>query len=150
MRIPVQMLVPLVVLVAGAAGAGSGPSLGARHYGEPLPDGRAVSVADAIADFDRYAGQARNFSGRITQVCQAKGCWTMLETDGAAARVMFGNHAFFIPVDSTGNAVVHGALTRHRLSPVAALHVARDAGHDRPDPELEYRIVADGVRISTP
>lgn len=132
-------------LLAAAAGLHAGEP---QHYGEPLPPGETVPVSAAIDAIDAHDGQAGRFSGRITQVCQTKGCWLMLEDDGRAARVMFGNHAFFIPMDSTGRAEVHGVLQRHTLTPEMAQHLAEDAGRSTPDPEVEYRIVADGVVIA--
>ncbi|NZA25640.1 DUF4920 domain-containing protein [Luteimonas sp. SJ-92] len=139
----------LSLLLAMLFAAGTAQA-GAQAYGEPLPPGEAVPVSEAIDDFDAHAGAPRRFSGRITQVCQAKGCWMMLEDEGRAARVMFGDHAFAIPKDSTGAAEVHGVLTRKELSEEAAQHLAEDAGRDAPDPTIEYRIVAEGVEIAAP
>ncbi|MDH5823081.1 DUF4920 domain-containing protein [Luteimonas sp. RD2P54] len=142
MRPPVLSLA--LLLASGAVHAGP------QVYGEPLPPGEAVPVSAAIADFTAHAETPRRFSGRIAQVCQAKGCWMMLEQDGRAARVMFGDHAFYIPKDSTGAAEVHGVLTRHELTEAAARHLAEDAGQAAPAPSVEYRIVADGVEIAAP
>ncbi|MGY0632808.1 DUF4920 domain-containing protein [Luteimonas sp. A478] len=115
-------------------------------YGEPFTDGPAVLVSAAIADFDAHAGEPQSFSGRITEVCQTKGCWMMLEHEGQAARVMFGNHAFFLPKDTTGSAVVHGVLERKELTPEQVEHFTGDSGSGAPAEPVEYRIVADGVR----
>lgn len=139
-----RMFPVLVLLAAAAAGLHAAEP---QRYGEPLPPGQAVPVSAAIDDIDAHAGRPGRFSGRITQVCQTKGCWMMLEDDGRAARVMFGSHAFFIPMDATGRAEVHGVLQRHALTPEMARHLAEDAGRDEPDPQVEYRIVADGVEI---
>jgi len=117
-------------------------------YGEPFADGAAVPVSEAIAAFDAHAGEARLFSGRITEVCQAKGCWMMLEHDGQAARVMFGQHAFFLPGDASGAAVVHGVLERRELTPAQVEHFAADSGKRLAVEPVEYRIVADGVRVA--
>lgn len=116
-------------------------------YGKPFADGAAVPVSQAIAAFDAHAGKAGRFSGRITEVCQAKGCWMMLEHEGQTARVMFGNDAFFLPKDASGSAVVHGLLERKQLTPEQAKHLADDAGKGLAVDPVEYRIVADGVRL---
>lgn len=116
-------------------------------YGQPFADGTAVPVSEAIAGFDAHAGKAGLYSGRITKVCQAMGCWMMLEHEGQAARVMFGEDDFFIPKDSTGTAVVHGVLGRKELIPAQMEHLSRD-GKDATVEAVEYRIVADGVRLS--
>ena len=119
----------------------------AKSYGEAFADGPTVSVSQAIAHFDVHAGEPRLFSGRITEVCQAKGCWMMLENDGDTARVMFGKHAFFLPIDTRGTAVVHGVLERKVLTPEQVEHFAGDGGNGLPVQAMEYRIVADGVRV---
>lgn len=121
----------------------------ARSYGSAFEDGPAVPVSEAIARFDANAGAPRRFSGRITEVCQAKGCWLMLEDDGQVARVMFGNHHFFIPKDSSGSAVVHGVLERKELTTGQVEHFSSDSGKGVPATPVEYRIVADGVRVTS-
>lgn len=118
-------------------------------YGEAFEDGPAVPVSAALADFDGHAGEPMRFSGRITEVCQTKGCWMMLEHDGEAARVMFGNHAFFLPKDATGTAVVHGVLERKELTPEQVDHFTGDSATGTQAEAVEYRIVADGVRVSS-
>ena len=59
-------------------------------YGEAFADGAAVPVSEAIAAFDSHEGSPGIFTGRITEVCQMKGCWMVLEHEGQSARVMFG------------------------------------------------------------
>ncbi|MBN8726261.1 MAG: DUF4920 domain-containing protein [Xanthomonadales bacterium] len=139
MRLVSAVLLSAIASVACAAGAAS--------YGEAFADGPAVPVSEAIERFDAHAGAPRLFSGRITEVCQAKGCWMMLEQDGETARVMFGNHALFLPKDTRGAAVVHGVLERKELTPEQVEHFRED-GNALPAQSVEYRIVADGVRVN--
>lgn len=117
-------------------------------YGEPMPAGNATPISAAIADFDAHAGVPQRFSGRITEVCQAKGCWMMLEDDGRAVRVMFGEHNFYIPKNAAGNAIVYGVLSRKVLSPEAVAHLTEDGPDKIAAAPEEYRIVADGIEIS--
>jgi hypothetical protein len=138
------MRLPSVLALLLAAGAVAA----ATPYGEPLPEGETVPVSVAIAGFDAHAGQPRRFSGRITSVCQARGCWMMLEDGGVAARVMFGDHDFAVPGDATGAAVVHGVLSRKELTPEQVAHLAADGKGVAAAP-VEYRITADGVEIGS-
>lgn len=138
-------LIPAFFVLALALPAHAGE---AASYGEAFADGPAVPVSEAIARFDAHAGEPRRFSGRITEVCQAKGCWLMLEDDGQVARVMFGDHAFFLPKDTQGSAVVHGVLERKELTPAQAGHLAEDSAKGIAVEPVEYRIVADGVRVA--
>lgn len=134
------------VLSAAALVAHAGET---TAYGEAFAeDAVAVPVSVAIAGFDAHAGEARAFSGRITEVCQARGCWMMLEDDGRSARVMFGDHAFFLPKDASGSAVVHGVLERKELTPEQVEHLSGDSGKGIAAEPVEYRIVADGVRVA--
>ena len=146
MRLPIARLMPVllpVLLLASSAAAAATP------YGKPLPAGDTVPVSEAIADFAAHADRPQRFSGRITEVCQAKGCWMMLEDDGKVARVMFGNHDFYVPKDSAGAAVVHGVLTRKELTPAQVEHLSGDSGKGIAAEPVEYRITADGVEIAS-
>ena len=138
------VLVPLLFAAAAAAIA-AGPA----SWGKPLPEGASTPISQAIAGFDAHAGKPARFSGRIAQVCQAKGCWMTLEDDGQTARVMFGDHAFFLPKDTTGRAEVHGVLSRKELTAAQVQHLQEDA-KGLPVSPVEYRIVADGVVVLSP
>ncbi|WP_460823056.1 DUF4920 domain-containing protein [Lysobacter olei] len=140
MRVLAACLLSTATLLAHASGATS--------YGKAFAEGPAVPVSTAIAAFDAHAGAPRRFSGRITEVCQAKGCWMMLEHNGQAARVKFGDHDFFLPKDASGTAVVHGVLERKELTAEQAKHFSEDSSKRLPVAPVEYRIIADGVQVS--
>ena len=137
-----------VFLSAATLFAHAGEPAASTAYGEAFADGPTVPVSEAVTAFDQHAGGPRRFSGRITEVCQAKGCWMMLEDNGQAARVMFGDHAFYLPKDTRGSAVVHGVLERKELTPEQVEHLTGDSGKGIPAQPVEYRIVADGVRVA--
>lgn len=128
----------LLTLAAAAHAAGATP------YGKPLPEGASTPIAQAVADFDAHAGKPARFSGRITEVCQAEGCWMVLEDNGQSARVMFADHAFLVPKDSAGPADVHGVLSRKQLTPEQVKHLEDDS-NGLPVSPVEYRILADGA-----
>lgn len=118
----------------------------AADYGEPIPEGDAIAIAAAAADPAAHAGQPAKFSGRITQVCQKKGCWVVLEQDGASARVMAKDHGFAVPMDATGEAIAYGVLQEEPISAEHAKHLVEDDGAKAPA-DRELRIVATGIRI---
>lgn len=137
-----RILVPLALFaVIGLAHAGE-----PARFGRPLPASAPVAVADAVAAFDQHAGKPARFSGRITEVCQAEGCWMVLEDNGQTARVMFKDHAFLIPKDSSGRALVGGVLSRKELTPEQVAHLEEDGKGLKVSP-VEYRILADGLEI---
>ena len=137
-----RTLVSLALLSAiGLAHAGE-----PLRYGKPLPATAAVPVGEAVAAFDQHAGKPQRYSGRITQVCQNQGCWMMLEDNGQAARVMFKDHAFLIPKDSSGHAEVVGVLSRKELTPEQVGHLRAESQGLEVAP-VEYRILAEGAEI---
>lgn len=142
-----RLLPTLVLLLSACVPVAATPT--PTPYGKPVPAGETVPVSQAIEAFDAHADRPQRFSGRITEVCQAKGCWMMLEDDGKAARVMFGDHAFSIPGDTTGRAVVHGVLTRRQLTPEQAAHLAGDSASGGAVEPVEYRITADGIEVAS-
>ena len=132
----------LLLTLAGGVAAGE-----ATHYGKPLPEMDAVSISEAVASFDEHAGKQQRFSGRITEVCQKKGCWMVLEDNGQTARVMFGeDHDLVVPKDSHGHAEVGGVLSRRDLSSEEIEHMKSDGKGLAVSP-VEYRIAADSVSI---
>ena len=137
-----RTLVSLALLSAiGLAHAGE-----PLRYGKPLPATAAVPVSEAVTAFDQHAGKPMRYSGRIAEVCQAEGCWLVLEDNGQTARVMFKDHAFLVPKDSSGRAQVGGVLSRKELTPEQVAHLQEDGKGLAVSP-VEYRILADGLEI---
>ena len=134
-----------MLLITGVAMASGRSSW--EKFGADLPqDGPVVPLATALADPAAHVGQAKVFSGRVVDVCQKKGCWVMLEDDGQGARVLLGDHDFYVPKDVRGPAQVHGVLSRVALSPAAQRHTAQETS-GATVPTVEYRILADGVQM---
>jgi hypothetical protein len=128
-------LVALSLLAFAPAFAASEPEPvaivdGHPVYGEQMPAGDPTAIGQVLADVDQYAGKPQKFSGRVTKVCQKKGCWMVLADGEQSARVMFGEDDFFIPKDTSGDAVVYGTLTAKTMSEGMAKHLAKDEGKD--------------------
>ena len=133
-----HLLIPLLLCLAPAALA--------ADYGEPMPAGDAIDIATAAADPAAHAGKPAKFSGRITEVCQKKGCWVVLEQDGQSARVMAKDHGFEVPKDASGPAVAYGVLQVEPISEEHARHLVEDDGAKAPA-KYELRIVATSVSL---
>lgn len=126
----------------------SAPAALAASYGAALPAGESTALSAALQGFDpAAAAEPRLLHGRIVEVCQAKGCWAVLEDEGVSARLMMRGHAFSIPKDYRGPARVHGSLQRTELSDEAAAHLAADAGKPVPAERVEYRIDTLGIEL---
>lgn len=119
-------------------------------YGEKMPvEPQAIALSKALTGAD--LSKALKLSGRIGQVCQSAGCWMMLTDGDAAVRVKFGDHAFVIPTDTQGEAVVYGTLAKKELTLDESKHMAEDAGKDPAtvtEPTVEYRMVATALRVT--
>lgn len=118
-----------------------------QSFGAEMPAGDALPVSAVLDDPEHFGEPARKFSGRVTQVCQHKGCWMMLEDDGRAVRVIMADHGFALPKDASGRAVVYGVLGEQELSQDAAEHLAEDAGDGQPVDRREFRITALAVTL---
>lgn len=119
-------------------------------YGAQMPEGDATSIGTALSAAEKYAGTPQKFSGRVTKVCQKKGCWMVLASGEQSARVMFGKDDFFIPKNTSGDAVVHGTLILKPMSEAEAKHMAEDGGQDPSKvsgPAMEVQISATSVML---
>ncbi|UXI67480.1 DUF4920 domain-containing protein [Tahibacter amnicola] len=119
-----------------------------RTYGQALPAdaGSAAPLAQVAARPQDFAGKARAFRGRITEICQKQGCWMVLEDDGQFARVFMKDHGFSVPKDASGAAEVYGILTVKTLSAEEIAHLQSE-GRSAVKP-TELTIEATGVRLS--
>jgi hypothetical protein len=122
------------------------PAVLATNYGVPMPAGDTIAIAAAAADPAAHAGKPQRFSGRITEVCQKKGCWVVLEQDGQSARVMAKDHGFAVPKDASGEAIAYGVLEAEPITEEHARHLVEDDGAKAPA-ERELRIVATAIEI---
>lgn len=142
--------IPLFALLFASSVALAGGDAPAR-YGAPLPaDAEPVPLATAIARDEAEGRFEGALEGRITQVCRRKGCFVVLADDAMHARVVFRDHAFFVPTDTrTGPAVAHGTLEAVELDGTRADHYASDAGEARATtgPLRKWRLVATGIEL---
>jgi hypothetical protein len=151
----IRLISALFVLACAPALAEDGASTpttsarGTQVFGEAMPLGRPVGIATALASADQWQGRRTKFEGRITQVCQNKGCWLVLADGDRYARVA-GGHAWFLPKDTSGNAVVYGTLSERTVSEEFAKHLAEDSGRDPAQvtgEQVEFRIDASSVEL---
>ena len=116
-------------------------------YGQQWPTESTVStgIAVALQQPETYTEGQHVITGRVTQVCQKKGCWMILAEGDAFARVDFNDHAFLIPKDTQGQAAVYGRLVKKQLSAEQRAHYAEEGAGELPADS--YELVADAVRI---
>lgn len=141
------MCLPFRSLLLAVCCALSLPVSAAEIYGAPMPEGQPVAAEALLAEAEAHAGQSLKVEGRITEVCQAKGCWVMLDAgNGTGIRVKTA-HQFFLPKDAHGTAVVYGEFKAAELSEAQAAHFAED-GNSAAKPGREWQIIATSIIVS--
>lgn len=103
-----------------------------RSYGEKIDLVGSISTMEMTKKYQSLSMADTlqlKFSGKVTAVCQAKGCWMKLAlTDGSEVMVRFKDYGFFVPKDGTGKfAVVNGTAFVTTLSTQDQKHYAEDA-----------------------
>ena len=115
----------------GKAGAVYGATLAEQA---PAPVAIDVVAANAAA----HVGTTGAWSGRIAEVCQKQGCWLVLAGErGELARVFMHDHAFSVPKNASGDAIVYGTLSEKQLSADELAHLAKDGANAPAARELQ-------------
>ena len=106
--------------------------------GETIKRGSALaakihrsSVEKAYDAPGEIAGKTVEVQGVIVRSCKKEGCWMEMadEEGGKSVRVTFGDHAFFIPLNSAGMKVrVQGVFKTTVLSKEKVDHMIKDDG----------------------
>lgn len=116
-----------------------------------------ISVSKAFGDADVLKGKSVKIEGTVESVCQAMGCWFVLqgEKPEQTIRITAKDHGFFMPKASKGKkAVIEGELAVKELDIATAKHYEEDrvAGtgekaKDITTPAKEISVVASAVEM---
>lgn len=127
-----------------------------QSFGAEMPAaGEALSLKQAIAEMSSHQEQFIKIQGKVTEVCQAKGCWMILMDGDTYARVTFEDYGFFVPTEtSMQESLIYGVLSERVLSGAEADHYAQDAGAQAvlklEGQVREYSILARAVQLQNP
>lgn len=121
-------------------------------FGAALQLSEPTSLEQVLATPDRYTDAPVLLRGRLTDVCQKKGCWTMLQDGDAVVRVRFRDYGFFLPQEALGRtALVEGVASIRELSEGEARHLAAESRDGDPDAiqgsHREIGFIATGVKL---
>ena len=116
---------------------------------------KKVSLAKAMKNPEKYAGQTVRVEGVIVRSCKKEGCWMELAADKNAkpVRIRMKKHSFFIPLESAGfKAKVEGVFSVKTLSKEHVDHLINDDGakFDKRNPDgsvTEVAFEATGVEL---
>jgi len=131
--------------------SGEAQTANVNTFGMDVPTNDAVPVKTLADQPAAHDGQTITVRGRITQVCQKKGCWLALDAgDARPVRVMVprtdSGYAFTVPIDAEGEATVQGTVRLRSLSNDERDHYESD-GAARPD-SVEVQIAARGIELA--
>jgi len=100
--------------------------------GVALADGvKKAKVEKALAKPADFADKTVEVQGVIVRSCKTEGCWMEMadKEGGKSVRVTFGDHAFFIPLNSAGMKVrVQGKFKTKVLPKEHVDHLINDDG----------------------
>lgn len=126
----------------------------AEFIGSKFEIGKPLAMADLVQKVATDKGASGIvIEGKITEVCQKKGCWMNIEKgDGTTMMVRFKDYGFFMPFDCSGKtAIMHGNAYMDTVSVEDLRHYAEDAGKTEEEiakiteSKLELAFEADGV-----
>jgi hypothetical protein len=95
--------------------------------GVPLALKEKTPIKKLLSTPDAYVGKKVQVEGKITEVCQAMGCWMML-TDGAGSmvRIKVTDGEIMFPKDSSGRkAIAEGEFAKFELTREQAVQAAK-------------------------
>ena len=128
-----------------------------KHFGVRINADKAITYDQLIPKMAKTDSMAVKVTGKVSSVCQKKGCWMTLVSDQPGQpemRVTFKDYAFFMPKDLAGKRVVIDGFAFVDVTPVADLrHYAEDAGKSKAEieaikePKRELAFEAAGVLI---
>lgn len=133
--------------VAAATPAPAAAAAGRRSYGEPLTPGvETVALTDLLQRPGQYADRTIRTEGKVTAVCQGRGCWLEIGDDRSMAHVKLGNHKFFVPKSSSGQ---HAVVQARVLPQVDKGHCEQEA-EEQTGQVAKVEIEATGVELTGP
>lgn len=153
-----QLLFSLLLLCATAAIAQDNdiaPAAKGVVYGTPVSQAVAAIGADELEQKAGTADYSGRITGKVTEVCQAMGCWFKIQKkDGTALMVKTKDHGYFLPQSLVGKTVVvDGVAKVKEVSEAQRRHLAEDAGKPKAEVEKikgavkEVQVVAAGVQV---
>ena len=136
---------------ASDASSSSHASTAQHTYGTAVQGAQAVLARAVSAEPLAYTGTRLTVEGRVSSVCQKKGCWLALDTGtGPPIRVTVprtntGDYVFTVPTDLSGWATVSGLLRQVTLDAATQQHLADDGAATSSSTELH--LAAAGITV---
>jgi hypothetical protein len=127
------------------------------HFGEKIDSKGMISYDDLLVKLKKEEEIETKVYGKVSGVCQVKGCWMTIVSDDAKSPSMFvkfKDYGFFMPLDLAGKKVVMKGKAYKEVTSVEELkHYAEDEGKSAAEiakinaPKEELKFMASGVMI---
>ncbi|MFY1046432.1 DUF4920 domain-containing protein [Chryseobacterium sp. GP-SGM7] len=124
---------------------------------EAKTESKAISVDKLSKKLKKDNKKVENVAvkGKVTDVCDKKGCWLTIETeDNSQFFVKMKDYAFFVPTALKGKTVVLDGTAERKVTSVdEQKHYAEDAKKPQSEidaitkPKEEIRFVANGIKV---
>jgi len=91
----------------------------------------SAKIAKVFADPARFADMTVEVKGIVVRSCKKEGCWAEIadKVGGKSVRVTFGDHKFFIPLNSAGMKVRAQGIFKTKVLPKDHVdHLINDDG----------------------
>lgn len=145
----------VICIVTNFAWAGPKATKGGEtKFGGTVTQNADQTLNQLVKNFEKLEGQTVAFTATPKKVCEAKGCWMVLQDGDTEIRTTFKDYGFFVPKEILGKKVkVQGQLEKKELSAAAQRHYLKDEGAPQSEidkikkAKVEYQFVADGVEI---
>jgi Domain of unknown function (DUF4920) len=128
-----------------------------KQFGEKITPSGAITYDAMLVKMGTADSLAAKVSGKVTSVCQVKGCWMVVQSDKPGApemTVKFKDYGFFMPKDLSGKRVAMEGYAFQEVTSVDELrHYAEDAHKSKEEimkitePKRELKFMAHGVVI---
>ncbi len=115
----------------------AGLCLAADQLGKPLTLKTQTPIADVNAKPADFVGKTIQVKGKITEVCQAMGCWMMLVDPGTKAtlKIKVKDGEIVFPKDAAGKmAVAEGKLVKVEMTKEQAIAQAKPEAEENKTP----------------
>ncbi|WP_343705454.1 DUF4920 domain-containing protein [Flavobacterium sp.] len=137
----------------------SGNALVGDYYGADVSE-VVLNKAISVDKLESKLGNAKKLEaiavkGEVTDVCEKRGCWITLKTEGGSSFfVKMKDYAFFVPTALKGKNVVLEGNAEKKVTSVEELkHYAKDAKKTKAEidavkmPKEEIRFLASGIKV---
>ena len=129
---------------------------GEKIYGDSINAEGAINMAEMVTKMGTLDSLACKVTATPVAVCQNKGCWMQVTTNGITDTMMvnFKDYGFFMPKDIAGKKVVMDGFAYKEETSVADLkHYAEDDHKSKAEidaitqPKKELKFMASGVIV---